>query len=546
MRREGTVYKGENKNNHISREGTMKKRFPLLIFIIVALGTFIYGLGSAPQALAVITFMNGDMRVDGFYKEYIYTRLHIPGKQQRFHSTNVDEMLSSFLVNVLYKVKEDECQSIHLFTAIKYWYEKASVWDSKLNSAIPPHEKTQYQHPVNEEDIIAEAYLDYIRGPFNLKIGKQIVVWGETDIQRTVDIVNPLDLRYGSPGVFSWSELKKGLWMFRGFYQSQLPGGLLFEGIYNPGYYQGITLTTEGTHWGPSPVKPNGFNPGHGSGIYNWSVTEGFKRWAPKKWAMSNWELGFRVRGFTWNIDWTLVYYNSLADAPVAVPKAIGNYGVAYVSEGFRSLDTGETINPKYDGPPAYSYRRYQLFGGTMQTIIDKLHGSVWRCEYFYEHNLSYNEGTKASSSAITDIVKRDTVGLGLNYADKFNIPYITKHWFSNQYFQVSLTGFYEKILNYNKDLIVDTSRSHRVGASHATLISWNLMQQWNNVIWTFVFTGSWNPEIKKGFIAPMIAYGPGNHWRFEGGPVFYCSSYKPNLGYYDKDSILIRIRYEF
>jgi hypothetical protein len=71
-------------------------------------------------------------------------------------------------------------------------------------------------------------------------------------------------------------------------------------------------------------------------------------------------------------------------------------------------------------------------------------------------------------------------------------------------------------------------------------------MQQWDNLIWTFVFTGSWDPEIKKGFVSPMISYGPGNHWRFEGGPVIYCGSYKFNRGSYDKDSILIRIRYEF
>ena len=107
------------------------------------------------------------------------------------------------------------------------------------------------------------------------------MVWGETDIQRTVDIVNPLDLRYGTPGVFSWSELKQGIWMFRGFYQSQLPGNLLFEVIYNPGYFQGITLATEGTHWGPSPAATS-FNPGHGPGIYNWSVTEACRNTSPK------------------------------------------------------------------------------------------------------------------------------------------------------------------------------------------------------------------------------------------------------------------------
>jgi len=522
----------------------MKKRFPLLT-CIAALAVFIYCLGSAPQALAKIDLMNGDLRLDGFVKNYTYFRTSIPREEGQFHNTPFDEILTSGLLNVLYKVKEDQCQTLNLFGAFKYYYDLAPATDSKERGAIPSSQRSWYQKPHNE-DIVAEAYVDYIRGPFNIKAGKQIVVWGETDIQRTVDVINPLDLRYGTPGVFSWSELKLGMWMFRGFYQSQLPGNLLFEFIYNPGYFQGVRLAVEGTQWGPSPATTS-FNPGHGPGIYNWTVTEAWQRYEPKKWSINNWMLGFRLRGFSYNIDWTLLYVNQLSQGPVAVPGAISDYAVKYVTEGFRSQDTGETINPKYYGPRPYDWKRYQLFGGTMQTIIDKLHGSVWRLEYFYEYNAPYNKSTDGTSQGtIFDIVKRDTFGMGLNYADKFNIPYITKHWFSNQYFQVSLTGFYEKIFNYNKDLVVEGSRNHRAGASHSTALSWNLMQQWDNVIWTFVFTGNWNPEIKKGWIAPMIAYGPGNHWRFEGGPVFYCGSYKPNLGNYTKDSILLRIRYEF
>ena len=86
MRREGTAAKGKIKNNHISREGTMKKRFPLLTFI-VALAAFIYCLGSAPQALALISLMNGDLRLDGFVKNYTYIRTHIPRAEGQFHNT---------------------------------------------------------------------------------------------------------------------------------------------------------------------------------------------------------------------------------------------------------------------------------------------------------------------------------------------------------------------------------------------------------------------------------------------------------------------------
>ncbi len=57
-------------------------------------------------------------------------------------------------------------------------------------------------------------------------------------MQRVADVVNPLDLRLGVPGVDNWEEIKKGLWMIRTTYQSSLPGNLIFENIINPGYYQ--------------------------------------------------------------------------------------------------------------------------------------------------------------------------------------------------------------------------------------------------------------------------------------------------------------------
>ncbi|MCX5904530.1 MAG: hypothetical protein NTV89_13930 [Proteobacteria bacterium] len=524
----------------------MKKRFPLLTFIIVALGTFIYSLGSAPQALAVIDLMNGDLRLDGFVKEYIWIRDDIPRAEQRFHHTNADQMLTSALINILYKAKEDQCQTLNLFGAFKYYYDLAPATDHAQRSAVPSDQRSWYQKP-KDEDIIAEAYADYIRGPFNIKIGKQIVVWGETDIKRTVDVVNPLDLRYGSPGVVSWAEMKIGMWMMRGFYQSQLPGNLLFEFIYNPGYFQGMRLPVEGTQWGPWPDTVS-FNPGHGPGIYNWTVTKAWKEYQPNKWQTSNWQLGLRLRGFSYNIDWTLVYINQLSPAPVAVPGAINNYTMKYVTAGIGSLITGGDIKPEnYYGPRPYTWERYQLFGGTMQTTIDALHGSVWRLEWFYEHNAAYNKTTTGTTQGtIYDIVKRDTSGFGLNYSDKFQIPYLTRYWFNNQFLQVSLTAFYEKIFNFSNDLYVDSSRDHEYGCSSSQTYSWNIMQQSNNAIWTYIFMGSWSP-IGKWWMCPMVGYGPGNHWRLEGGPIIYHNNNRFNRGgYWDKSSVLIRIRYEF
>jgi hypothetical protein len=303
----------------------------------------------------------------------------------------------------------------------------------------------------------------------------------------------------------------------------------------------------EGTQWGPWPDTTS-FNPGKGYGIYNWTVTTAWQKYQPKKWSVNNWQAGFRLRGFSFNVDWTLLYLNQLYPGPVAVPGAINDYTMKYVTAGILSTITGGPIKPEdYDGPRPYDWKRYQLFGGTAQTTFDALHGSVWRLEYFYEHNAPYNESdTGTTQGTIYDQVRRDTFGFGLNYSDKFLLPYIGRNWFNNQFLQVSLTAFYEKILNYNKDLIVDSSRDHGYNDSSSQTYSWNIMQQWDNAIWTFIFMGSWSP-IGKWWMSPMLGYGPGNHWRIEGGPVIYHNNNKFNRGgYWDKDSFLIRIRYEF
>ena len=125
--------------------------------------------GALRRLWQLLDLMNGDLRVDGFVKNYTYIRTHIPRAEGQFHNTPVDEIFTSALVNVLYKVKEDQCQTFNLFGAFKYYYDMAPTTDYQLRSAIPSSQRSWYQKP-KDEDIIAEAYADYIRGPFNIKV----------------------------------------------------------------------------------------------------------------------------------------------------------------------------------------------------------------------------------------------------------------------------------------------------------------------------------------------------------------------------------------
>ena len=96
---------------------------------------------------------------------------------------------------------------------------------------------------------------DTYSGPWNIRMGKQIVFWSEVEMVRTIDRINPLDLRYTTPGIDPWDEMKLGLWMLRVFYTSDLPGQLVFEGIWTPDF-QRVRTPLEGTALGSNPSPP--------------------------------------------------------------------------------------------------------------------------------------------------------------------------------------------------------------------------------------------------------------------------------------------------
>jgi len=82
-----------------------------------------------------------------------------------------------------------------------------------------------------------EAYGDIARGPVFFRIGRQNLSWGETDVFRLLDVINPLDNTYG--GIFEdLDDRRIPLWMIRGSYNFGSVGpaaSLTLEGFWVPG-----------------------------------------------------------------------------------------------------------------------------------------------------------------------------------------------------------------------------------------------------------------------------------------------------------------------
>ncbi len=107
-----------------------------------------------------------------------------------------------------------------------------------------------------------ECYADISKGPAFMRIGRQNLSWGETDVFRLLDMINPLDDTYG--GLFEdLDDRRIPLWMLRGSYNFGYLGpisSLNVEGFWVPGNWDArvAPLSPDGTPYAiplaPAPV----------------------------------------------------------------------------------------------------------------------------------------------------------------------------------------------------------------------------------------------------------------------------------------------------
>jgi hypothetical protein len=72
------------------------------------------------------------------------------------------------------------------------------------------------RHIISSRNRINELYLDYTKGRFFTRIGRQAISWGESDTIALLDASNPFDLTMGAPGFFmDTEEARIPLWTLR-------------------------------------------------------------------------------------------------------------------------------------------------------------------------------------------------------------------------------------------------------------------------------------------------------------------------------------------
>ncbi|MCX5898164.1 MAG: DUF1302 family protein [Proteobacteria bacterium] len=536
-----------------------KKIFFGVIFILIAVGAVLPRQGFA-------FYLLGDkLRVKGSLYEFIIYGTNFKKGTNEYRDTNLGLVRTKATLELLYKAIDCPENSLNFFGFYRYWYEATPDIDKRYRETISPYLRRRFQKcNYYPDDWINEMYADWYHGPWNIRLGKQIVFWSEVELIRTVDQINQLDLRYSSPGIDPWDEMKLGLWMLRGFYNSQLPGQLIFEFMWIPDF-RPVRTPTEGTFWGGNPGPPTPNEPPYYG--QNAAIETEWIKSKPKN-SLQNSAFAARIRGNSevrifktpYLLDWTLSYYHGMNNTPVARRKYLGVPSTTNTDPNTLNGYGNRLANQRLAGDPYtdlpshrfWNYKFYHIIGGSLQTFVPKLKGVV-RGEVAYEINKPEStadafENAPSYAKQITGSCTRNTVNAGLTYDVPIPVE-LLRHpkmqWLgANGTLDTSFGYFGQWRLGDVKNVRTTFGYQQKVQTGFTISSRTGLR---NNALTPVVRT-LWNTR-KWGYTAFALAYTPGAHMRYELG---YLMFYAKNV--WDsreaqsegKDNVYLKMGYEF
>lgn len=472
----------------------------------------------------------------------------------------------------LYHLFRNDDTIIDIYALGAYYYDFAHQIDGDYRRGISAYDLNKYRSPHGEE-VMKEVYINYVQGPWTLRLGKQQVVWGETGTQRTADVINPLNMRSHVVGVDDWEDFKKGLWMFRGFYQTDLANDLTFEWVWVPNDFQKMDLPPEGS------VYNSTYSAGFFSNMQRlWKYDEGHTNGIHAS------QGGFRIRGYNWDWDWTVLYYNGI-DASAVVwdwgnrkngytPSTKVGYSLYAAGIGGFNLWAAEyNINasmgkPLPDQPTTRQFKYYRTdnFGATGTKYFENatLFGkyiplkTIVRLEFAYKLGVHFNTAHPDPNSGnwlIDGITESDVVAYGLEISRDWLPSWITR-FNGNRSVDTTIGLYQDWILDFNRRFYVQ-GWNRGGGDRSSTTISFGVVTDWFKMEVRTQFSYAQNVS-GNGYVWAHILYGPGDHWRFTILPRYSWSNAGPhnnktNLkknGYTERDDtnnyILFKVGYQF
>lgn len=326
-----------------------------------------------------------------------------------------------------------------------------------------------------------EGYVDIRLDNMYLRLGKQIISWGETDLFPMLDRINPLDNTYG--GIFEdLDDRRLPLWMAKGIYTFGDVGpiqSLSVEAFINPAFMDMDIAPTSpfGTPYAfPLPASPIAVR-----------VVEPGKQMDDSRW-------GVRFQGiFANNYNWSIAHYETYNDLPAAW---------LVLDPGF--VPVQELVFPKQ-----------RITGGSL-SFYNEWVQSVFRLEFAYHWDEpvfmpEINLGIPAR------IPERDILRFSVAVDKNFWLRFINK------------TSMINLTLQYSGEKIQDWDDGIRIAALDFPTGNWATTKEYEQdfvfLMYTNYLSGKINPQISG-------AYDPRGAWLLLPQVNFICEPWRLTVQY--------------
>ncbi len=509
-------------------------------FLIQTMSAGFACAGYLQQGYEPISLFNDRLRVSGTFDTETKYRLKVlksatgvHNEERHARSSKVSMVRSNLSLELNWWAVQKPDFEINVISHLYYSYDFTGHFDGRFQRNIPNRSYHQYIRTA-DKDIIRELFVQILKGDWDVRIGKQQVIWGEQLGQRTLDVINPLDLRTQVIGLTEWENVRIGLWMIRMIRHTSLPGELDFEAILIPNDFESFKMPLEGTYLGgisrlPGTKGPT--DPGTlGFQDQLWRAMEHDK---PSRHGLHGSEWGFRVRGFAaaLDLDWSAMFFHTIDDGPVTknMDQFLGWLG------GYPGV-------PYYKRPHipkgTFTYRPYNIFGFSLQRYFAMLE-AVLKLEVAYEDNRNYDaEGGR--------VVERDAIGVGFAIDKDMKVPYLYELQ-GNQAmsFSVELNQLWWR--DYRES--IDFSRTHPRGDTYDTSISWSATLHFFDDRFMPMCRGTYYLTSDAGKTAITLYFKPGQHWSYSLSLSMYWakrSDRTPSTAMEKRDALGLKIAYIF
>jgi len=474
------------------------KKYLLCVFcytVVLSLTTSAWGL----------RWCDGKYRIGGYYENLTGIRINSgPNGENLNNSRNTMQLECDLALT----------PHVSFFGIVRGYYDAAWELDSDISDATRNMSAVPYGEDMECDIYPREYYLTLSWDRLTMKIGRQQVIWGESDAIRMADIINPLDLSWRWSQE-SWEDIRVPLRMINvvyNFSSTKLIMEPRMQFIYIPEHFQPMSFAPNG-----GSVFDPVFGPVSGSDPAPWAIRSAARIiWSQQRMEMpdrsdsDNNEFGVKLTGTIKGAELGLFYFYNRVDAAV-----------------YRFNFTHAPL------PFEFKWPFVNTFGGTMN-YFEQRTGVVYRFECAYNKDYPY------SQADFMDIKDRDTFAFMLG----FDRPTMWRFLNPARSFFISGQWFHKHILDYDSNIITtDMDDDHYQNIMSLLINTWYHQDKFQpEILVVYDFSNN-------GFIRPQLLWDYSDYVSIAFGFQFFYG-HDDSDGYFGavraNDEFYWRIRIKF